>query len=292
MIKVLFSLTFLIVLNCIGQDIECSYAPSGDYTGTCESFYSNGKIRSQTDFVNGLRYGNHKEYYKDGQLAASAAFRKESYIGKCYRYSQSGIIVLKLDLDSTETGDFVHYSVNGKQILETGQFKKGYRNGKWSFYDNSGKLLKTEKYDADKTLDDIYGNQSSNNIIIPYDETIDKLYFDDYGMPFEVTPEIIIDTPDIDAEFPGGKVKLQEYINENVIYPTPALRDKQVGKVFLSFIVELDGSVTDIKVLRGAYPELDKEAKRLVEKMPNWIPGIYMEQKVRTRCYLPISFTL
>lgn len=293
MIKLLFSVILLLSVNCFSQERECLYPPSANFTGTCESLYSNGNIQSKTDFLNGLRNGDYREYYKNGQLAASASFFRESYIGECYRYSKDSSVVFKMVLDSTETGYFIKYSNDGKRILATGQFKKSFRDGEWSFYDESGKLIRSLQYDSDETRNEIY-NEERSSIIIPYDETIDKLFFDDYGRSFEitVTPETIIDSPDIDAYFPNGKDKMRAFINEMVNYPEPAIKDKQEGKVYLSFIVELDGSLTDIKVMRGVSQELDKEAIRLIEIMPNWTPAVYKGQKVRTRCFLPISFTL
>ena len=123
------ALLLFIILNtgaCIGQEIECQYAPSNDYTGMCESFYTNGNIRSQTEFLNGMRNGNHTEYYGDGRLAASATYYKELYIGKIYRYSQDSIVIFFIELDSTETGKFIYYDKDGKTTLATGQFKNAY----------------------------------------------------------------------------------------------------------------------------------------------------------------------
>lgn len=279
-------------MSCIGQEIECAYAPSNDFTGTCESFYSNGNIRSQTDFVNGLRHGNHLEYYKDGQLAASAILHQEAYIGKVYRYSQDSIVLFEMELDSTETGEFVYYNENGTQILATGQFKNSYRDKKWAFYNESGELIKTERYNSDKTRREIYGDKNANAIYIPYIETVDKLFLEEYGMPIEVRPETIIDSPDIYAEFPHGTEEMKKFIRKNVNYPITALEKNQEGKVYISFIVELDGSISNQSILRGVCESLDKEAMRLVKSMPNWNPGIYIGQEVRTKVYLPISFVL
>ena len=64
------------------------------------------------------------------------------------------------------------------------------------------------------------------------------------------------------------------------------------GRVFLSFVVETDGSITNIEVTKGRTKELDREAKRVVRKMPKWSAGESSGKKVRTRCQLPIVFTL
>lgn len=102
----------------------------------------------------------------------------------------------------------------------------------------------------------------------------------------------IIDFPDVEAEFPGGAAELQKWINANVQYPETAIEMEDQGKVYLSFVVEPDGSITNIAIERGVTKELDREAKRVVRKMPKWNPGEAGGRKVRTRCRLPIVFTL
>lgn len=121
---------------------------------------------------------------------------------------------------------------------------------------------------------------------------IDKLFLEDYGMPIEITPETIIDFPDTPAEFPKGSSAMKEFIRKTVNYPVTALRDKQEGKVYLSFIIELDGSISNVKLLRGVCQSIDKEAKRVVRNMPNWSTGTYKGHGVRTRCRIPITFVL
>lgn len=102
----------------------------------------------------------------------------------------------------------------------------------------------------------------------------------------------IVDFPDVEAQFPGGAKALQVFIRENVQYPIDAIEKDIQGRVYLSFVVESDGSISGVKVMRGVSPSLDNEAKRLIKKMPNWIPAEINGNKVRSRCRLPINFTL
>lgn len=104
--------------------------------------------------------------------------------------------------------------------------------------------------------------------------------------------EEIIDFPDTEASFPGGAAALQKWISEKVQYPQTSIEMNEQGKVYLSFVVEPDGSITNIAVERGVSNDLDKEAKRVVRAMPKWSPGEAKGKKVRTRCRLPINFTL
>ena len=104
--------------------------------------------------------------------------------------------------------------------------------------------------------------------------------------------EEIIDFPDVEASFPGGAAAMQKWIAEHVNYPQTAIEMNEQGRVYLSFVVESDGSITNIAVERGVSNDLDKEAKRLLRQMPKWSPGEAKGKKARTRCRLPINFTL
>ncbi|MFT5777607.1 MAG: protein TonB [Crocinitomicaceae bacterium] len=113
------------------------------------------------------------------------------------------------------------------------------------------------------------------------------------GPPVPPVPPIeVVEFPDVDAGFPGGVNAMKKWIQEIVVYPELSMRIGDQGKVYLSFVVEADGSVTNIKVERKVSPELDTEAKRVVRKMPKWVPGEVKGRAVRTRCRLPITFTI
>lgn len=94
-------------------------------------------------------------------------------------------------------------------------------------------------------------------------------------------------------EFPGGKKAFIQYLNENLVYPKSAFERKIEGKVVVSFVVEADGSITNVKVANSVDEDLDKEAVRVVKAMPKWIPGKHKGKAVPVlfRC-LPINFQL
>lgn len=92
--------------------------------------------------------------------------------------------------------------------------------------------------------------------------------------------------------FPGGKEGLYNYLCTNLHYPPMAQKSGIQGRVVMEFIVETDGSLSNIKVLKSATPSLDAEAKRLVEAMPKWIPGMNNGCTVRVKFAMPINFRL
>lgn len=91
---------------------------------------------------------------------------------------------------------------------------------------------------------------------------------------------------DVKPEFPGGQQMFYKYIGEN--YKVPNVKGLK-GKVFVSFVVDKDGSLTDINVLRDIGYGTGKEAKRVLKKCPNWLPGEQNGKKVRVLYSLPIS---
>lgn len=93
-------------------------------------------------------------------------------------------------------------------------------------------------------------------------------------------------------KFPGGMEAMMEYLQANLTYPPDARKDGIQGRVFVRFVVERDGTLSDIAILRGAGGGLDEEAVRVVKGMPAWEPGLQKGEPVRVQFILPISFAL
>ncbi|GAB3938207.1 energy transducer TonB [Mucilaginibacter myungsuensis] len=94
------------------------------------------------------------------------------------------------------------------------------------------------------------------------------------------------------AEYPGGIDKFYKYLENTMKYPSVARENNVQGKVFLTFVVEKDGALTDIKVLRGIGSGCDEEAVRVVKGSKKWKPGMQNGRAVRQQYTVPISFTL
>ncbi len=94
------------------------------------------------------------------------------------------------------------------------------------------------------------------------------------------------------AEFPGGMEALNKFISKNVKYPAQARRMGTEGKVFVSFVINKDGTLEDVSVVKGISAECDKEAMRVVQMMPNWKPGKQNGKAVRVKFIYPFNFKL
>ena len=93
-------------------------------------------------------------------------------------------------------------------------------------------------------------------------------------------------------QFPGGEQKLMEYISENIKYPQNARETGIQGRVFVGFIVEPDGSVSNVKLLRGIGGGCDEEAIRVIKSLPKWEPGKQRGKAVRVAYQLPVFFRI
>jgi protein TonB len=108
----------------------------------------------------------------------------------------------------------------------------------------------------------------------------------------EEDPNKIFTAVEKDPAFKGGIEKFYAYLSKNIHYPAIAKENNVQGKVFVTFVVERDGSLTDIKVVRGIGSGCDEEAKRVLASSPKWTPGIQNGRPVRVQYTMPISFTL
>ena len=93
-------------------------------------------------------------------------------------------------------------------------------------------------------------------------------------------------------EFPGGQEGLVNYLVENLNYPEKAKAKKITGKVYVSFVVEKDGSISNVKVLRDIGYGCGEEAVRVVKAMPRWKPGMQRGKNVRVQYTLPLNFQI
>jgi protein TonB len=93
-------------------------------------------------------------------------------------------------------------------------------------------------------------------------------------------------------EFPGGELALRKWIASHIEYPVIAAENGIQGKVYVTFVVDKDGSVSNARITRGVDPSLDQEALRVVNSLPKWKPGMQRGKPVRVSYTVPINFQL
>lgn len=161
----------------------------------------------------------------------------------------------------------------------------------------SRKKMTVSTHNADGTLND------NMNLYWEVDGDVAQYSVEPFALTESLTEGLLtlVDSPVNDSvysiveempKFPGGENAMMKFISENVTYPQEA-RDKNIsGRVFVSFVVEKDGSVNEVKVIRGVDKILDDEAVRVVKAMPKWTPGKQKGEAVRVNYNLPIFFKL
>ena len=128
--------------------------------------------------------------------------------------------------------------------------------------------------------------------IILIDPELDINIVVDMDEEEEPVVETVFDIVEEMPEFLGGVKKLYEYLGENINYPEQAKDFSIQGKVFVQFVVWKDGTIRDVKIVKGAHKLLNKEALRVIGKMPKWKPGKQRGKNVNARFTLPIKFRI
>ena len=201
-----------------------------------------------------------------------------------------GYNLARLDGSFISEGPFVYYHTNGK-IRSKGSYKNNIKVGEWLYFYPEGQLHITENYDSK-------GRFTENFIVYYPDGKVRRsdLYKkgvlqkgncyiasgnDTTWFPYEIMPE-----------YPGGDEARNRFLAENIIYPFQAMNQGIEGNVYLSFVIDVDGSLVDIVLLQGVSPVIDDEALRVVRLMPKWKPGSQDGKPVRVLFRMPVYFKI
>ena len=264
--------------------------------GVKTTYYWAGAIKSETNYENGYRKGTQKIYNFDGSVKTLIVNSGTKGNRECndYNYRDSTITTYN-ELSYKKTGPVLEknfyeilldscYFENGKIVgerigyYESGKVKYKFqyidalKEGDQFYYLENGELEKTEFY----TKGDLVSTKVKNVVTIEKDKNYDNVFTVVEKMP----------------EFPGGMEGLMEYLSKSIKYPHQARELGVKGKVYIQFIVEKNGSITELDVIRGIGEGCDEIALQAVEDMPTWSPGEQRGIPVRVRFVLPVNFTL
>ena len=104
--------------------------------------------------------------------------------------------------------------------------------------------------------------------------------------------DMLFSVVEVMPQYPGGQIAMMKYIMENMKYPEQAMKKGIQGRVAVSFIVEKDGSISNVRPIHSVHTLLDKEAVRVAKSMPKWSPGKQHGKPVRVQLIVPIMFKL
>lgn len=262
------------------------------FVDTVKTFYTaSNKIRSREFYLDGYREGPFSEYHENGTLKNKGTYHEDRKVGYFTSWYETGTprkvlkyypVVKTPGVNPKDSFQIVSYwsqensqlikdgngycacFIDSDEFLEKGKVVNGLRDSIWQYF--SGDTLKfSEDYNAGVFLG---GKTIWEGGEIPYTQR------------------------EIPAEYRGGITAMYKFLQRTVKYPVYAKRMGIQGRVFAQFIVGTDGTLTDIKIIKGVSETLDHEAMRVIKAMPPWKPGVLRGLPVKCQFVLPISFKL
>ena len=244
-------------MKCKSLTVDMQYKAQGAYV----EYYRNGNLKAGATFDKGMLSGSQFVNYPNGKL----------YYSSSYDTAKKELIINEVK-DSTGTvlaehgkGMMVRYRNEYKQIVDQGPILNGLKEGEWKGRVNDT-VTYVCTYSQGVSVSGVSRTQSGRDIHFNKDA--------------------------IEPTFPGGPNDFYKFLATNVRYPKEAKRNGIQGKVFLSFVIEKDGSLNDIRVVRGIGYGCDEEALKALKTAPPWAPGYQYGIAVRVQYSIPISFTL
>ena len=136
---------------------------------------------------------------------------------------------------------------------------------------------------------DVKGNDEAGGTVL---KAVEEIATPEPPKQQEAEQNKVFDVVEQQPQYPGGMGALNQWLASNIKYPVMAAENGIEGRVVVQFVVERDGSVSGVHVVRGVDPSLDKEATRVVSQMPKWIPGKQNGSAVRVKYTVPVTFRL
>jgi TonB family protein len=219
-------------------------------------YNKNGKRKSIKRYYNGKLTGAEVLYYPNGMPYNVKTYENDSVFYKSC-YDSTGTV-----LAEKGKGKWLMFDRHFKTILEEGQIENGKPEGEWKGKNFDGTIA-NYTYKNGSIVLGAKGNEND-----------------------------IFEKVDVAPSFKGGDPKFDKYITHSLRYPAIARERKIQGRVVISFVVEKDGSLTDVKLKEGVHPSINEEALRIIKAMPLWNPGTIEGNPVRVQYSIPIKFAL
>lgn len=230
-----------------------------NYKGPGVFYYHNGNPKKTLNFENDQPVGDVVEYYPNGKLYNTKSYTKDrNLLYKDCRDSTGKVLTEK------GNGNWMDFDESFKKISEEGQVIDGFKEGEWR-----GRI--------NDSVRAVYTYKKGIKIA---SEAINKAGLETYSF-VEVLPE-----------FPDGARAFFGFLGRNISYPPAAKEKGMQGRVLITFVVEKDGSLSNIGVLRGIGDGCDEEAVRVMKLSPPWKPGYHNGIPVRMTYSVPVVFNL
>lgn len=316
-LRKVIGLLFLIPHFSFSQ-VNCNEIPEG-FTGLCFHYYESGAIEGKIEVVNGVPTRRGTTYYEDGSLASELNMVEsftQDYKASYIVYNPYGDVQFKIELLNGNGSCFMSNVENSTTI--SGYYTDNIASDTWSMLDMNGNVINSinaiDLEPKEFTTFEELMTETANMLMQVMDLATTPVHEEAGDDPFAMENDLrakvkeayaspalskdetnalgVIEFPEKEAEFPAGEHGLQQFINKNVKYPEYALENEISGRVYVGFIVEADGTVSNIRVLKRAHESLDIEALRVCFLMPKWIPAVSNGKNVASLCSLPVVFNI
>lgn len=237
------------------------------FEGVCVRYFKNGKRQSVTNYKSGKIIGTVYEFYPNGKPYYTRKYDDSLTAGyKGYYLITAEYDSLGTPLVTDGNGYYKGYDTKFKNVVEEGTLKNGHNDGQWKGMDEGLHIRFIETYDKGRFLGGI--SIGEQNDTVKYSER------------------------KVEPQYKGGVKAFAHYLSNNIQYPDYERANNIQGTVKLSFIVEKNGKVSDVKVIKNVSYNIDKEALKVLSSSRNWLPGFEYGRPVRVSFTVPINFSL
>jgi TonB family protein len=251
----------------------------GDYV----DYFPNGNKMKVRRFTDGRQTGSIIEYYPNGNFYSKKRIKELADHNTAVLYEECSDSTGKA-LTKKGNGYWITYNRDFTKVTEQGKAVDGFRDSTWTIMGSNN-----EQYTQQYQQGDLITHYKAAYAASVSDEFVDTR---PPGSPDTIPPVKIFTSVEQMPEFPGGLDALANFLRTNLQYPKEAQRNGIYGRVVVSFVVEKDGTLTNVKIARGIGGGCDEEAVRVVSISPKWKPGIQNNRPVRVAYSVPIKFTL
>lgn len=271
-------------------------------------YYKSGQLQKSGGFINGVPIGKWNYYYSNGQLKDHIYFLEDDFFIKD-AFDMSGNKII-----DSGNGEWVKWQIieGGLDFKISGKVKGGKKNGHWRVKDSKNEVVLTENY-SDGSFVRGYDHKYSSKYSYERPKLDKRIFLNtkpitEMGLLVKIDginseyPYIRINTPsnqviekfeivDQQPEYPGGMHAFYQSIKRNLRFPK-GIKTSIRQKVFVQFVVNQDGSLTDVEVVKSISNPFDKEAKRVVIEAGPWQSGKQKGKPVKVRMIVPITFQI
>lgn len=264
---------------------------NGAKTGPFLYYHKNGVKIKEENYTNDKKNGSFKTWYSYGVQESEGTYLQDKKSGLwTYWYFDGTVSGQGEYLNDYKTGEWKTWYLGG-EIASTGTYQEDKKEGAWKAWFKSGVLDQEGSYKNDKRegVWVFYFESGKISARETYENGVAMKveFWDEYGNT--VTPGEILEK---DPEFPGGEQGMAEFIRDNIMYPELAREMGEQGIVYVGFSVKTDGTISEVRIIKGVSEILDAEARRVIRKMPNWAPGTSHNRMIQTDYMIPITFTI